>query len=108
MTTADEIQMEIKIACDKLGLSSKDMAKALNTIQPMSVIFAPNIPIIEWTVWRKTTSVWPRSSINGNIIFGRINKRSRMGTLSPGGHHPHITEFATNKELFEAKLRGDA
>ena len=86
MTTADEIQIQMKVACAKLGLSAKDMAKALNQIQPMpagaGAIFTPTM--IEWTKWRKTTSVWPRSSINGNIIFGRINKRSRLDILSPG------------------------
>lgn len=106
MTTATEIEMQMKVARAKLGLSAKDMAKALNQIQPMSTSpwFAPHM--IKWTEWRKTTSMWPRSSINGNIIFGRINKRSRMGALSPEGHHPCFNEFATDKELFEAKLKG--
>lgn len=114
MTTADKIQMEMKVACAKLGLSAKDMAKALNRIQPMSTSrgawFAPHIPVLKWTTWRKTTSVWPRSSINGKLIFGQINKRSRPDWPPVEGNQlaPRIKEFATDKELFEARLKGVA
>ena len=64
----------------------------------------------EWTDWRKTTSLWPRKSISGKIIIGQINKRSKnsfKGSRHIGGRKIRIREFATNKELFEAKLKGE-
>ena len=107
MTTADEIEMQMKIACDKLGLSAKDMAKALNTIQPMpfnaGAIFRVDN---DWSNWRKTISIWPRESISGKTIFGYVNKR---GKTFRGAHGSiRVREFATDKELFKAKLYGDA
>ena len=64
----------------------------------------------EWTDWRKTTSLWPRKSISGKIIIGQINKRSKnsfQGSRHIGGHKIRIREFATDKELFTAKLKGE-
>lgn len=63
-----------------------------------------------WTQWRRTISIWPRRSINNKIIFGWINKRSREDMRPGWGEmyilRPNIIEFATDKELFTAKLKG--
>ena len=66
--------------------------------------------MIEWTEWRHTIIFWPQRSINNKIIIGWINKRSRDGMRSYNEGLPlrdsRIREFATNKELVIAKLRG--
>jgi hypothetical protein len=59
-----------------------------------------------WTKWRKTTSIWPRRSVNGKLIFGRINKRSRNIWDGPmDGKAQRKREFATDKELFRQRLK---
>lgn len=92
--------------------TATNIAEQLASIQPMSSIgqvFASQ-PLLEpWTKWRKTTSIWPRRSVNGKIIFGRINKRSRPDYRPIEGiqQRTRIREFATDKELFHQKLRGE-
>lgn len=94
------------------------MAKDILGVQPMTVKTGEILSIRNdgkaWSNWRKTTSIWPRRSIDGKIIFGRINKRDR--TSWEGNSNPNtsgiafnkirIHEFATDKELFKAKLEG--
>ena len=97
------------------------IAEELASIQPMQgstgSIFSLNVKdqTNPWGEWRKTTSFWPRKSVNGKWIFGFINKRGRWdysteaisGGNYPNGQRTRIREFATNKELFERRLRGD-
>jgi hypothetical protein len=109
MKTKKEISREaIKILREQ---TPKKIAEQLASIQPMSTgagaIFDTGM-INPWSEWRKTTSIWPRRSINGKIIFGRINKRGRNvwdGAMQGKATRKH--EYATNKELFERRLRGD-
>ena len=107
----DEVRHELE---KKLrGMTATKIAEQLASIQPMSgnagQVFTPQPIRQPWTKWRKTTSIWPRRSINGKIIFGRINKRSRPSYLPMEGNQgrPRIREFATDKELFHEKLRGE-
>lgn len=91
----------------------KKIAKHIVNVQPMtdSINNIFNIRYeYDWTKWRPTISIWPRRSINNKIIFGWINKRSREDGRPVNGdlsfRYPSIKEFATDKELFIAKLRG--
>ena len=91
----------------------KLMAEEIVGVQPMTAppaeIFTVKTNILNpWTKWRKTTSFWPRKSINGKWVFGFINKRGR--TVWEGAMHgkgKRKREFASNKELFAWKLKGD-
>ena len=90
----------------------KMIAEQIVGVQPMSAqtsdLFSLNV-LNPWSNWRKTTSIWPRRSINGKIIFGRINKRSRQVWDGPmHGKANRLREFATNKELFASILKGNA
>lgn len=87
------------------------IAKTILGVQPLSPtageLFHMNN---KWSEWRRTISFWPRKSISGKIIIGQINKRSKnsfKGTRALGGRKIRIHEFATNKELFTVKLKGE-
>jgi len=95
------------------------IAKEIASVQPMQgmqastgSIFQLNVNdslINPWSEWRKTTSLWPRKSINGKWIFGFINKRGRNVWDGPMvGKAKRKREFATNKELFASRLKGNA
>ena len=66
----------------------------------------------DWGEWRRTISFRPRKSITGEWIFGWINKRGKYvhKHAKPGKpyriHKVRIHEWATNKELFTAILKG--
>lgn len=96
-------QLPGMIAAQIVGI--QPMTNTTNNIFGMRLRYEHN-----WTQWRRTISIWPRMSINNKIIFGWINKRSREDMLPVNGdiyiRHPRIIEFATDKELFTAKLRG--
>ena len=59
--------------------------------------------------WEKYTAYFPRKSITGKWIVGKIHKRWRTPPIEHRGvglgNHK---QYATNKELFEAKLKGTA
>jgi len=64
--------------------------------------------------WRKKFLLWPQKSINGKTVFGLINERGVWKdvkeALSGQGYKTHterVIEYATNKELFELKLKGE-
>jgi len=65
----------------------------------------------DWDPWHRVTSLIPRKSISGRWIIGRIQKRGktiRRLTPTKGGSamlRSRIHEFATDKELFEWKLK---
>ena len=97
------------------------IADAIVGVQPMDAsmakIFGPQggFKVAKWEAWHKTLVIWPKQSIYGKRVFGIINKSSRdefevpFGVyldqhLSPGREH----RYATNKELFKAKLEGIA
>ncbi len=96
-------------------LYPKMMADMIAGVQPMQgstgSIFKLNVNdslINPWSEWRRTTSLWPRKSINGKWILGRINKRGRAVWDGPmQGRARRLREFATNKELFASILKGD-
>jgi len=93
------------------------IADMITKVQPMQgktgSIFSLNIEdsiINPWSEWRRTTSLWPRESITGKWIVGRINKRGR-NVWGGGGMQGKATrkrQFATNKELFALKLKGNS
>ncbi len=90
----------------------KMIAEQIVGVQPMTSsstqVFNMKVtsPYTVWTKWHKTVSIWPRKSISGNIIFGYINKRGR----TYNGPHGNLRcrEFATDKEVFTSRLKGDA
>lgn len=116
MRTNDKTHNEMLTKLRKM--TATKVAEQIAKIQPLDGkdgrIFAPHIPGIAWTKWRKTISIWPRRSINGKIIFGRINKRSKPN-YNPiirnnrrsrvRDRRSRVKEFATNKELFHQKLK---
>ncbi len=121
MTTADEIEMEMKVACAKLGLTAKDLAKALNSVQPMTnptgdIFSLRTVLKSPWTGWAKTFSFLPRCSINGKFVVGWICKQERFVTSQITNNNGEIipksmpTEYrwATRKEVFLDNLKGDA
>jgi len=68
----------------------------------------------KWTDWHRTVSFIPRrSNLSGKLIFGWINKSSRTEYNNRGGGviiqvPTRVRRYATDKELFQAKLRGTA
>lgn len=69
--------------------------------------------------WKEHTSYWPRKSITGKIIIGKMHKRHRKvvirGSTTRIGNvintvlsrtTPH-TQYAKTKELFTEKLKGN-
>ena len=82
------------------------MTQATGSVFKMKTTYSDGV-LNPWTEWRKTTSIWPRRSINGKIIFGWINKRGRNVWDGPmDGKATRKREFATNKELFTQRLKG--
>ncbi len=67
----------------------------------------PTIPFTSWGNWCKTMSLWPKKSITGKMILGRVNKRWKTYHGPHGNLHDQY-QYATNKELFLAKLKGKA
>jgi len=67
-----------------------------------------------WESWHDIFVIWPRRSITGKFVFGRVNRSSRdefqvpfgvyLGDNEPGRLH----RYASNKELFMARLAGEA
>lgn len=72
---------------------------------PISAISAKR-PFTSWTNWCKIINLWPRKSITGKMILGRINTRWKT-YHGPNGNFHGQYEYATNKELFLAKLKGE-
>lgn len=59
--------------------------------------------------WKEYTSYFPRKSITGKIIIGKMHKRWRTPEPKMRGQGLGIfKEFAKTKELFEEKLKGKA
>ena len=102
------------------------IAKQIAGVQPMSSGAGALFNMggeLEWSMWQRTFSLWPRRSITNKFIFGWINKSSlddwnvRIGpgqtTMSlpkhmQAGRRPkRISRFATDKELFMTKLKGE-
>lgn len=54
--------------------------------------------------WEKYTAYFPRKSITGKWIVGKMHKRWRTREVLPG----HFKQYATAKELFKEKLKGKA
>jgi len=92
------------------------IANDLVNVQPMTgaagemLTIKPN-SLVE--PWKKKFIMLPKKSIYDRIIFGRVNMRGRWisirESISGGNYETHqmrIVEYATNKELFKAKLEG--
>jgi hypothetical protein len=59
--------------------------------------------------WKEHTSYFPRKSITGKIIIGKMHKRWRTPEPRMRGQGlGNFTQYAKTKELFEEKLRGKA
>ena len=60
--------------------------------------------------WKEHTSYFPRKSITGKIIIGKMHKRWRSPPIEHRGPNGigNFTQYAKTKELFEEKLRGKA
>lgn len=65
--------------------------------------------------WRKKFIFWPKKSIYGKMIVGRVNERGRWHgqreVISGEGYVTHqvrIVEYATDKEIFKETLAGTA
>lgn len=85
----------------------KMIATKIVGVQPMGSGVSED-PEPKWSKWRRTISFWPRRSINGKLIFGRIHTswRNDWGIGVVDGPK-HIWRYATDKELFTAKLKGE-
>ena len=74
-------------------------------------IFAPNIPEMfvgtKWCEWGKQFTSIPRKSIYGKIIWGKVYYRHEMNAWGKVPLHNGTKQWATGKEVFESKLRGD-
>ena len=58
-----------------------------------------------WMAWRSVFLLIPKKSINGKTIWGPCHTRDRVEAK----HHRYhrIYQYATKKEVFEAKLKGE-
>ena len=67
-----------------------------------------------WEAWHRYIVIWPRRSIYGKIVLGIVNRSSRdefevpFGTYMADNQPGRFHRYATNKELFTAKLDGTA
>jgi hypothetical protein len=91
------------------------IAEMLVGVQPMqgpvgnmlTTKYKPN-----WEEWHSKIIIWPRRSINGKLVFGFVNRSSRDEFEVPFGAaagHPtpkRFHRYATDKELFKARLEG--
>ncbi len=55
--------------------------------------------------WEKVFRLFPRTSISGKKIKGRIYKRAARA-LEQNGHYVYFREYANAKEIFIQKLKG--
>ena len=66
-----------------------------------------------WETWHSTFVIWPRRSIMSKFVFGRVNRSSRdafkvpFGTYLGDNEPKRFHRYATNKELFIARLAGE-
>ena len=58
--------------------------------------------------WESFTAIFPRMSITNKVIVGKMLRRQWHGSRRYSGHIPKIhSEYVkSEKELFEAKLKG--
>ena len=90
----------------------EDMAKAIVGVQPMTgpvgQIFG--LGKTEKTIWCKweTRITWlPKKSIYGKIVWGKVQYRHEMNAWGKVPLAGGVKQWATKKEVFESKLRGD-
>ena len=97
------------------------IANKIVGVQPMTGatgnIFKLNIndkTDTETESWRKKFLFWPKKSIYGKMIAGRVNERGRwqwsQEVISGEGYTTHqvrIVEYATSKEVFKETLAGN-
>ncbi len=64
----------------------------------------------EGVEWKEYTAYFPRKSITGKIIIGKMHKRWRTPPIEHRGPNGigNFTQYAKTKELFEEKLKGKA
>ena len=55
--------------------------------------------------WKTFGCFFPRTSISGKKIKGRIYKRAARA-LEQNGHYVYFREYADAKEIFKQKLKG--
>lgn len=92
------------------------LANEITSVQPMQGtvgnIFKLKVNY-QSEAWKKTFIFWPKVSIYGKMIFGLANIRSVWREMPPNPNHglsdlECVVEYATNKEMFTLKLKGDA
>ena len=82
---------------------------AIAEYDPISISTDPRPIKGTWSGWKKVMAWRTKQSIDGKGIFGRINKRTRTahGYTLPATPRQEI-EYATDNELFKARLKGTA
>lgn len=74
-------------------------------------MFAPHIPEMlektNWSEWEEQFTWRPRKSIYGKTIWGKVQHRHEMNAWSKVPLAGGVKQWATSKEVFESKLRGD-
>ena len=73
--------------------------------------FAPNIPEMfektRWSEWEERFTWLPRRSIYGRFVWGNVHYRHEMNGWGKVPLTGGVKQWATKKEVFESKLRGD-
>lgn len=92
-------------------MSTSEEAEAHAWLIKNGIIPRPHDPY-DWTHWTRTFRIFPRKSINGKILWGMMNKRKRAYDehffFTDGQRvYKYQHQYATKKEIFETKLKGD-
>lgn len=57
----------------------------------------------EWSEWERVVVLWPQETIGGQRKVGHLYRRQRSHRL----HKKRQDQFATGKELFRLRLKGE-
>ena len=72
--------------------------------------YSPNVSFMgrtNWSTWGDKFTWLPRKSIYGKTIWGRVQYRHEMNAWGKVPLTSGVKQWATEKEVFESKLRND-
>jgi len=91
----------------------EDMAKAIIGVQPMQggsvgqIFRLGAVQETNWCEWETCFTWLPKKSIYGKIVWGRVQYRHEMNAWNKVPLAGGVKQWATKKEVFESRLRGD-
>ncbi len=89
-----------------------DLAKSIVGVQPMTgnmgeIFNLGKVEKTKWSEWETRFTWLPKKSIYGKIIWGSVQHRHEMNAWDKVPLASGVKQWATKKEVFKSKLRGD-